>query len=62
MIPSFAHNGELTDMQRVCGIGWQVTDFGKGDFEHIGRTYLVLRNGSIQYPKPYCEKIGFAPM
>ena len=41
-------------------IGWDITDFGSGDFATTGLLILVLRNGSFhkpQYRKPYCEKI-----
>ena len=41
-------------------LGWDVTDYGMGDFEHIGLTLFTIRNGSLTnpaYPKPYAEKI-----
>ncbi|MBU2701260.1 D-lyxose ketol-isomerase [Sporomusaceae bacterium BoRhaA] len=44
-------------------LGWDVTDFGKNDFEHIGLTIFTFRNGNFnkknKYPKPYCEKLLF---
>jgi hypothetical protein len=42
------------------GLGWDITDFGSGDFQNIGLTLFTLRNGrrdSADYPKPYAEKI-----
>lgn len=41
------------------GIGWDITDFGWGDFEKIGLSLITLRNGNIAKPrgKVYCEKI-----
>ena len=41
------------------GIGWDITDFGWGDFEKIGLSLITLRNGNIATPggKVYCEKI-----
>lgn len=42
------------------GLGWDVTDFGFGEFEKRGLTLFTLRNGSPQgqpYSKPYAEKI-----
>jgi len=41
------------------GIGWDITDFGWGDFEKVGLSLITLRNGSISKPegKVYCEKI-----
>ena len=43
-----------------CKLGWDVTDFGHGDFRREGLLLFTLRNGiagSAQYPKPYAEKI-----
>ena len=45
-------------------LGWDVTDFGSGDFEHIGRTLFTLRNGrhdDPRYPKSYAEKFILDP-
>lgn len=40
------------------GLGWDITDFGSGDFEKIGLINFNPRNGSLNKPdKPYCEKI-----
>ena len=47
---------EITDNQ----MGWDITDFGSGDFRNIGLLIFVLRNGNFfdaKYIKPYCEKI-----
>ena len=47
----------LTDRQ----IGWDVTDFGSGDFRQRGLTLLCMRNG-IQgdgAERPYAEKLLF---
>lgn len=41
-------------------LGWDITDFGSGDFEKIGLTLITIRNGNYsdeRYPKPYAEKI-----
>lgn len=42
-------------------LGWDITDFGSGDFEKTGLLLITLRNGnqknSGKYPKPYAEKI-----
>ena len=44
-----------------CMLGWDITDFGLGDFDHSGLSLITLRNGSQQmpkkYPKVYAEKI-----
>ncbi len=42
-------------------LGWDVTDFGSHDFDHIGLTIFTFRNGNFyakeKYPKPYAEKM-----
>ncbi len=47
---------EITDL----GLGWDITDFGSGDFSREGLLLFTLRNGSLsdaRYPKTYAEKI-----
>lgn len=56
--------GHGVDEVRDCMLGWDVTDFGGGDFERIGRTLFTLRNGSMRnaaYPKSYAEKYLLDP-
>jgi D-lyxose ketol-isomerase len=41
-------------------LGWDVTDFGQGNFAEIGLLVFTIRNGNAalpQYPKPYAEKL-----
>ena len=42
-------------------LGWDITDFGQGDFSKVGLLLITTRNGnqkqSKRYPKPYAEKI-----
>jgi hypothetical protein len=41
------------------GLGWDITDFGSGQFKKCGLLLLTLRNGksgSRKYFKPYAEK------
>jgi hypothetical protein len=42
-------------------LGWDITDYGTGDFEKVGFTLITLRNGNVKqrerYPKPYAEKL-----
>ncbi len=41
-------------------LGWDITDFGSGDFQKVGLLIFTLRNGNLtnpKYVKPYCEKI-----
>lgn len=42
-------------------LGWDITDFGLGEFDKKGLFLITLRNGSQKnpekYPKPYAEKL-----
>lgn len=42
-------------------LGWDVTDFGSGDFRKCGLLIFTFRNGNFhnkeRYPKPYAEKL-----
>lgn len=42
-------------------LGWDITDFGLGDYEKIGFALFTIRNGNIlnpeKYPKTYAEKL-----
>ena len=41
-------------------LGWDITDFGSGDFAATGLMLFTIRNGRLndtRYPKPYAEKI-----
>ena len=56
--------GREADEIRDCMLGWDVTDFGSGDFANIGRTLFTLRNGrhnDSRYPKTYAEKFILDP-
>jgi D-lyxose ketol-isomerase len=55
--------GEEADEIRDNLLGWDITDFGLGDFPHKGLILFTIRNGSHgdpRYPKPYAEKIMVA--
>ncbi len=54
--------GPEYDEIRAAGLGWDVTDFGKGDFAKFGLALLTIRNGVQDQPagKPYCEKLMMA--
>ncbi|MCD6416085.1 MAG: D-lyxose/D-mannose family sugar isomerase [Planctomycetes bacterium] len=56
----WAQKGPRCDQIRTRALGWDVTDFGKGQFEKLGLLLFTLRNGEPKDPyktKPYCEKI-----
>lgn len=47
---------------RQTGLGWDVTDFGSGDFAHCGSVLFTLRNGlhgDTSWGTPYAEKFIF---
>lgn len=52
--------GSEYDEIRDAMLGWDVTDFGSGDFDKVGLALFTIRNGvfgSEEYTKPYAEKI-----
>ncbi len=70
-LPSFASwtvmdwesKGSECDEIRHSMLGWDVTDFGQGNFDQLGRTLLTLRNGSPKFGsgKDYAEKLILDP-
>ena len=43
-------------------LGWDITDFGLGDFDKIGFGLITIRNGNRnndKYKKVYAEKLLF---
>ena len=67
-LPPFAYwtaaewkgKGPECDEIRDNMLGWDLTDFGSGDFLKTGLLLFTIRNGSLcdpKYPKPYSEKI-----
>ena len=55
--------GREYDEVRDCMLGWDITDYGLGDFERIGFSLITIRNGNRamgdKYPKSYAEKLLF---
>jgi len=53
--------GKEYDEIRDCGLGWDITDYGRGDFDHFGFSLITLRNGCRarpdKYPQVYAEKL-----
>lgn len=46
----------------IAGLGWDVGDFGLGDFDQFGALLFTLRNGALKQlaagtGKVYCEKV-----
>ncbi len=52
--------GAEYDEIRDCELGWDVTDYGLGDYNSVGLALITLRNGKMddgRYIKTYAEKI-----
>ena len=52
-------NSACTETIRRTGLGWDITDFGTGNFPEIGAVLYTVRNGLVDEPNvgvPYCEK------
>ncbi len=70
-LPPFCHftpkdwqdKGHEYDEIRDNMLGWDITDYGMGDFEKMGFSLITLRNGNMnmkdKYTKPYAEKLLF---
>ena len=52
----WAEAGHEWDEVRQAGLGWDVTDYGLGQYEKTGLALITLRNG-LPGGKPYAEKI-----
>ena len=56
----WATKGDECEEIRRNQLGWDVTDFAKGDFMKEGLTLVTIRNGNVKHDnKTYCEKIMF---
>lgn len=56
----WAEKGHEYDEIRDNMLGWDVTDYGMGDYKHLGLALITLRNGNVhndKYTKTYAEKI-----
>ena len=55
--------GHEYDEIRDNMLGWDITDFGLGNFNEAGFGLITIRNGNQhnpeKYPKPYAEKLLF---
>ena len=68
-LPAFCHftpeewaeKGHEFDEIRDNMLGWDITDYGKGDFEKMGFSLITIRNGNLnmsdKYKKTYAEKL-----
>ena len=57
------NKGHEYDEIRDNMLGWDITDYGLGDFGKVGFSMITIRNGNLKlkdkYPKPYAEKLLF---
>lgn len=56
-----AEEARARDLKTVKSVmlGWDITDFGTGDFDKVGAVLYTVRNGLLEDPSvgvPYCEK------
>ena len=52
-------NADQLDTVRKVMLGWDISDFGSGDFATVGAVLYTVRNGDMNNPDigvPYCEK------
>lgn len=53
--------GHEYDEVRDCMLGWDITDYGLGNFDKVGMSLITIRNGNRSmadhYPKVYAEKL-----
>ena len=68
-LPPFCHftpeqwqeTGHEYDEVRDCMLGWDITDYGLGNFDKVGFSLITIRNGNRamadKYPKVYAEKL-----
>lgn len=62
-LPSFNLKSKETVRELAARqIGWDITDFGCGQFEKIGLSLFTIRNGNPKEKNtiPYCEKAMFS--
>jgi len=68
-LPPFCHftpdewktKGHDYDEVRDCMLGWDITDYGLGNFDKTGFSLITIRNGNLamkdKYTKTYAEKL-----
>lgn len=56
----WAQKNHEYDEIRDNKLGWDITDYGLGDFDKVGMALVTIRNGNQKdprYDKPYAEKL-----
>ncbi len=58
---NWQQKGHDYDEIRDNHLGWDITDYGLGDFNRVGFSLITIRNGNFAmrdtYPKTYAEKL-----
>ena len=72
-LPDFVHwtpadwatKGDEVQEIKDNALGWDITDFGNGDFNKVGLFLITLRNGNqlrkAEYPKPLPKSVMSQP-
>lgn len=58
-LDDWKRNAAKMDTVKRVELGWDITDFGRGDFGTLGAVLYTVRNGLVDRPEvgvPYCEK------
>ncbi len=64
-LPEFAYwtlttwqekSNEIEDIRNHL-LGWDITDYGKGDFYKFGLIHFTIRNGKYNSGRNFCEKV-----
>lgn len=51
----WANKSHEYDEIRDNMLGWDITDYGMGDFAKVGFSLITIRNGNQQMPEKYCK-------
>ena len=58
-LDEWRRNADRIGTIRKVMMGWDITDFGSDDYEHVGAVLYTVRNGKVDEPGvgvPFCEK------
>ena len=59
-LDEWKENKELIERIKKTMLGWDITDFGGGDFDSVGAVLFTIRNGNVHEEgcgTPYAEKV-----
>ena len=58
-LDEWRRNADRIGNIRKVMMGWDITDFGSDDYEHVGAVLYTVRNGKVDEPGvgvPFCER------